>query len=81
MFKTYKDKKTIACLERNPQNHEHFCHETSVCELKPIKIDEFNEAKEKEVKHRVEKIKIKRREVAEQSKPLKKEKTRTKQRN
>ena len=37
-------------------------------EQKPIKIDDFNEAEEKEAKERVEKIKIKRREVAEKNK-------------
>ena len=35
-----------------------------VYEQKPIKIDEFNEAEEKEVKQRIEKQKIKRREIA-----------------
>ena len=39
---------------------------------KPTKIDDFKEAKEKEIKERVEKRKIKRREVVENNKFLKK---------
>ena len=41
---------------------------------KPIKTDDFNETKEKEIKERVEKRKIKRREVVANNKLLKKKK-------
>ena len=41
-------------------------------EQKPIKIDHFNDEAEKEVKARVEKRKLKRREVTEKNKLLKK---------
>ena len=68
MFKTYKDKKNIDSLGKNPQNYESVPNETSVYEQKPTKINEFNEAEEKEVKERVEKRKQKRREVAENNK-------------
>ena len=47
---------------------KNICNETFVYEQKPIKIDDFNETEEKEVKERVEKRKIKRREVAEKNK-------------
>ena len=47
MFKTYKDKKNIDSLGKNPQNYESVPNETSVYEQKPTKIDEFNEAEEK----------------------------------
>ena len=72
MTKTYKDKKN-ECLGKNLQNYENVCDEKSVYELKPIQIDDFNEAVEKEVKEHVEKRKIKRREVAEKINCLKKE--------
>ena len=45
-----------------------------VYKQKPIKIDDFNEVEEKEGKERVEKRKIKRREVAEKNKLLKEKK-------
>ena len=54
-------------LGKNPQNYEDILNETCVYEQKPIKIDAFNKAKEKEVKERIEKRKIKRRKVAEQN--------------
>lgn len=44
---------------------------TNTFEQKPIKIDGFNDEEEKEVKERVEKTKMKRREVAEKNKLLK----------
>ena len=72
MTKTYKDKKNER-LGKNLQNYENVCDEKSVYELKPIQIDDFNEAVEKEVKEHVEKRKIKRREVAEKINCLKKE--------
>ena len=68
MFKTYKDKNNIESLGKNPQNHENVRNETDVYEQKPIKIDDFNEAEEKEIQERVEKRKIKQREVAEKKK-------------
>ena len=74
MTKTNKDKKN-ECLGKNLQNYENVCEEKSVYELKPIKIDDFNEAVEKEVKEHVEKRKLKRREVAEKINSLKKKKT------
>ena len=65
-------------MGKNPQNYESVHNETCVYEQKPIKIDDFNEAYEKEVKERVENAKIKRREVVEKNKlKKKKEKTRT----
>ena len=73
VFKTYKDKK-IEQLGKNSQNYKNAHAETSVSEQKPMKIDDFNEAEEKEVKERIEKGKMKRREVAEKNKLLKKRK-------
>ena len=71
IFKTYKDKKKkkkkVQQLGENPQNYESVHNETSVYEQKPIKIDDFNEAEEKENKEHVKKRKIKRREVAEKN--------------
>ena len=72
IFKTYKDKKKkkkkkLQKLGENPQNYESVHNETSVYKQKPIKIDDFNEAEEKENKEHVEKRKIKRREVAEKN--------------
>ena len=81
MFKTYKDKKNIESLGKHPQNYENVHNETDVYEQKPIKIDDFNEVKEKEIKERVGKRKIKKREVAEKNKLKKKEKTKGKERN
>ena len=74
MFKTYRDKKNIDSLGKNPHNYESVCNETSVYEQKSTKIDDFNDAEEKEVKEHVQKRKQKRREVTE-NKPFKKEKT------
>ena len=54
-------------LVKNPQIYEKR-NEISVYVQKPIKIDEFNEAKQKVIKERVEKRKIKRTEVAENNK-------------
>ena len=48
MFKTYKDKKNIEILGKNPNNYEGAHDETHVYVQKPIKIDEFSEAEEKE---------------------------------
>ena len=62
-------------LGKNPQKYERVCNETSVYEQKPIKIDDFNEAEKKEIKEPVKKRKIKRIEVAENNKLLKKNET------
>ena len=59
MFKTYRDKKNIDSLGKNPHNYESVCNETSVYEQKPTKIDDFNDAEEKEVKEHVQKRKKK----------------------
>ena len=57
-------------------------NETCTFEQKPIEIDVFNEEEENKVKERVEKRKLKRREVAEKNKLLKKKKkSRTGQKN
>ena len=61
-------------LGKNPQKYEGVCNETSVYEQKPIKIDDFNEAEEKEIKEPAEKRKIKRIEVAENNKKQKDDK-------
>ena len=52
----YKDKK-IEQFGKNPQNYKNAYAETSVFEQKPIKIDDFNEAEEKEAKELVKKEK------------------------
>ena len=78
VFKTYKDKKKIEQLGKNPQNYENNHAETCVFEQKPVKIDDFNKDEEKEVKESVEKRKMKRREVAEKNKLLKKKRNRRK---
>ena len=57
-------------LGKNPKSHEVIRNEVSVYEKQTIKIDDFDETEEKEIKERVEKIKI--REVAENNKLLKK---------
>ena len=61
-------------LSKKPQSYEGVRNEVSVYEQKPIKIDDFNEIEEKEIKERVEKRKMKRREVTENNKLLKKKK-------
>ena len=68
IFKTYKDRKKMESLGKNLQNYEDIRDETCVYEQKPLKIDDFNEAEEKELKKHVEKRKIKRREVAKKNK-------------
>ena len=55
MFKTYKDKKKLeVSLGKNPNNYGEIRNETSVYEQKPIKVHDFNEIEEKQVKERVE---------------------------
>ena len=63
-------------LGKNPKSHEVIRNEVSVYEKQTIEIDDFDETEEKEIKERVEKIKIKIREVAENNKLLKKKETR-----
>ena len=73
IFKVYKAKiKLEASLGKNPHNYEEIRNETCAYEQKPVKIDDFNEVEEKEVKERIEKRKQKRREIAENNKLLKK---------
>ena len=74
MFKTYKEKKNIEGLGKNPQNYENARDETYVYEQKPIKMDDFKETEGKKVKEHIEKRQINRREVAEKNKLLKKKK-------
>ena len=66
-------------MGKNPQSYESVHKETCVYEQNSIKINDFNKAEKKEVKECIEKIKIKRREVAEKIKLFlkNKEKTRT----
>ena len=74
VFKAYKIKKKVEHLGKNPQNYAQEKNETCTFEQKPIEIDVFNEEEENEVKEMVEKRKLKRREVAEKNKLLKKKK-------
>ena len=56
IFKTYKDKKNLCeSFGKNPHNYDNIHEETHIYQQKPIKIDGFNEAEEKEVKEHVEK--------------------------
>ena len=66
--------KKIEHLGKSPQNYENEHIGKNNFEQKSIKIDDFNEAEEKEVKERVEKRQIKRREVAEKKQTAKKKK-------
>ena len=59
-------------LRRKPENCETIRNETSVFEQKPIKLDDFNEIEEKDVKELVVKRKQKQRDLAESNKLLKK---------
>ena len=73
IFKTYKDKKQLEIsFGKNPDNYETIRDDTSIFEQKPIRIDNFNEIEEKQVKERVEKRKQKCCEKAENNKLLKK---------
>ena len=51
-LKPTRTKKKIEHLRKNPQNYENNHTEMCVFEQKPVKIDDFNEAEEKEVKER-----------------------------
>ena len=55
-------------MEKNSHNYEEIRNETCVYEQKAIKIDEFNETEEKEVKERIERRNQKRTKVAESNK-------------
>ena len=71
-------------LGKSPKNYEEISNDVLVYEQKPIKIDNFNEAEQKEIKEHIEKRKLKRREVAENNKPLtekKRNKTKIKRRD
>ena len=57
-FKIYKDKIQMCFMGENPNNYESIRKETNIYEQKPIKIDEFNNLEEVDVKERVEKGKI-----------------------
>ena len=62
----YKDQKKLEIsLAKNLENYETIRNETSVFKQKPIKIDNFKEIEEKEIKVSVEKQKQKWQEVAE----------------
>ena len=74
MFKTYKCKKKMKLLGKSPKNYEEISNDVLVYKQKPVKIDDFNEGEQKEIKDRVEKRKLKRREVAENNKLLTKKK-------
>ena len=66
IFKMYKDQKKLEIsLAKNLENYETIRNETSVFKQKPIKIDNFKEIEEKEIKVWVEKQKQKWQEVAE----------------
>ena len=55
IFKTYTDKKQLEIsLGKNPDNYETTRNDTSVFEQKPVKVDDFNEIEEKQVKEQVE---------------------------
>ena len=45
---------------KNPQNYEGVPNEISLYKQKPVKIDDFNDTEEKEIKKQIEKIKVKR---------------------
>ena len=64
MFKTYKDKKKMELIGKKTPKYEEIRNDVLVQEKNPIKIDDFNEAEENKIKERVEKRKLKRREVA-----------------
>ena len=74
MLKTCKDKIKLEALGKIPQNYEGIKSEISIFEQKRVKIDDFNEAEEKEIKEPVEKRKMNRREVTENNNLLRKEK-------
>ena len=59
MFKTYKDKKQIRSMGKNPNNYESVWKETNTYEQKPINIDDFNDLEDAEVKEWVNKRKMK----------------------
>ena len=60
-----------------PQSYEDICNKTFFYEQKPIKINEFNETKEKEVNEHVQKRKkikfIKKKKKREENKKTEKE--------
>ena len=66
----------MGLLSTNTQNYKGIRNDVSAYEQKPIKIDYFNETEEKEIKEGIEKRKLKRREVTQNNKLLKKKDTR-----
>ena len=72
VFKASKDKEKAEHLGKHPQNYVPKHAVMSKFEQKSIKTDSFNKEEEKGVKELVEKSKIKRREVTEKNKLLKK---------
>ena len=66
-------------IRKIPPNYEEMRNEVLVYEQKPLEIDDFNEAEEKEIKERVGKRKLKRTEVAENKLLKKKKKKRKKE--
>ena len=73
VFKTYKVKEKLeASLGKNLNNYKKIRNETSAYEQKPIKVDDFNEIEEKQVREWVERRKQKKREETKNNKLLKK---------
>ena len=78
VFKTYKVKEKLeASLGKNLNNYKKIRNETSAYEQKPIKVDDFNEIEEKQVKEWVERRKQKKREETKNNKLLKKNRSKT----
>ena len=73
VFKTCKVKEKLeASLGKNLNNYKKIRNETSAYEQKPIKVDDFNEIEEKQVKEWVERRKQRKREETKNNKLLKK---------
>ena len=72
MFKAYKDKMQMRSIGKNPSNYENIRKETNTYKQELINTDDFNDSEEAEVKERVNKRKLKQREMAVNNKLLKK---------
>ena len=81
LFKTYKDKMQMKSMGKNSINYKTVRKEAHVHKQKPMSVDDFNEAKEAEVKERIKKRKAKRKELAENNKLLKRHKKKQRKRN
>ena len=81
LFKTYKDKMQMKSMGKNSINYKTVRKEAHVYKQKPMRVDDFNEAKEAEVKERIKKRKAKRKELAENNKLLKRHKKKQRKRN